>query len=136
MPQTFLITLVVGVVVAILTALFTHFIQNKGISDKMFKVAETVTERHSKQMHQLDINKFVEDEIDEHEEKCGKNITSMFNDLKKDVKSLETKMQHMELKQVKSNLKMNLVTNMLGEIAKKMEIKIDPTKIANGDDDE
>lgn len=128
---------------AIVGALATAYFSSKSfttklaeLDSKMYKIAEVVVERHKAELHQDSMYTYVEGEINKHHKRCGDEMEESLKAFGSVVGKLESKLQHMELKQTKTNIKLNIVTTIVSEIAKKMQITIDPTKISNGDDDE
>lgn len=163
MWQTVFLPLIVGCAGASVGALATAYFSNRSIGTKlaivegdistdiaeingkleahikdekiMYKIAEIVVNRHNKELHKDSMYEFVEGEIIKHHKTCGDEVDETLKTFGSNVDKLEGKLQHMELKQVKTNMKLNIITSMVSEIAKKMEIRIDPTKLT-GEDNE
>lgn len=122
---------------AVIGALATAYFSSRSISiklaeldTKIYKIAEVVVKRHEDKLHQST----VEDAIQNHKIDCGNEMKESLDKFNELVSSFNSKIQHMELKQTRANFKINLVSSLISEIAKKMQVSIDPTKV-DGDEE-
>lgn len=136
------VPIVSAAVGAVIGALATAYFSSRSISvklaeidTKIFKIAEIVVERHNKEFHRDSMYTYVEGEIYKHKSICGNDLETTLKRFDVKVDKMEAKLHHMEIKQSKINIKLNIINQIISEMAKKMQVSLDPTKL-NGDDDE
>ena len=96
----------------------------------MYDVADKVVTLHKKELHQDSMYTYVEDQITKHYKICGGDVNKYIAELNGSIEKLKDIIKFMEMKQMKTNMKLNTLTVMVSEVVKKMQITIDPTKLS------
>jgi len=102
----------IGILIAAFSCLFTYFIASKS-TEKRFSEME----------------KKIADGIEKHKGECGARLNGV-------ISGFDVKLQKMELRQVKIDMKTNLLLSFVEQMAKKMEITIDINSLTKGESNE
>jgi hypothetical protein len=103
----------------ILSVLLTFYFTTRNSEQKMNKIAEEVVKEavatHNEIKHQNDMYSYFKEKLGEHYNGCGAAYASS-------LKTVENKLQHMELKEVKNSMILLSISKTISTIAKKMKI--------------
>ena len=110
---------VVAILAAAFSGLMTYFIATRNAESKMENIAEVESDKavknHVKINHQDSLYTYVEGALEKHKVDCGSKTTAA-------ISKLESKMHHMELKDVRNTTILEGVAKTVSRIAEKMNI--------------
>lgn len=114
-----IITVVIG---SLFSGLLAYYFATKNNVVKLREISDDVVRNHIKINHQIKLEEFVEGELDKHQKSCGDELRKSFDKLETKIGTIDTKMQHMEIRQVESRMVMSSMSKILNKIANKMQI--------------
>lgn len=113
------LTFIITILACIISALCTYYFTTRNLDQKMNVISEENTKKaittHLEIKHQDSLYDYVEGQMDKHKEGCGIILTTSLS-------AVQTKLQHMELKEMKRDITLQGVAAMVKSIAKKMKI--------------
>jgi flagellar biosynthesis regulator FlaF len=118
--------ILIAIAVAMISALITYYFVTKNILQKAYqeasKAAGEAIEHHIAVLHQDSMYKYVESELKKYDEGRAAEIKATIASLSASVGTMSQKLQHMEIKEVKSAMVLKSVAIMVGNISKKLNL--------------